>query len=223
MAKARRSYGELFIDKLSDLSKGKPELVGNFALSKALGWSEEKYTRIKKQLLDEGTIIAGRGRGGSVALAGDPDESLNVFISYSHADEKLKNELVKHLHPLKRMGLIDDWHDRKLEAGDNWDQTISVHLESADIILVLVSIDFINSKYAYDIELDRALELQAEDNTRVIPVILRSCMWQHTPFAKLQALPVDAKPVATWPDQDEALAQVAEGIRKVAVDLLESR
>ena len=223
MARVRRSYSELFVDKLTELSKGKLELVGNVALRNALEWSEDRYTRIKKQLLDERVIIAGRGRGGSVALAGDPGESLDVFISYSHVDEKLKEELVKHLQPLKRMGLIDEWHDRKLEAGDKWDQKISEHLEAADIILILVSIDFINSKYAYDIELDKALELQAENETRVIPIILRSCMWQHTPFAKLQALPVDGKPVATWPNQDEALAQVAEGIRKVAVDLLESR
>src|SRR5258708_7682501 len=81
-----------------------------------------------------------------------------VFISYSHADEKLKESFLKHLKPLERMNLISSWHDRKLLAGDDWGAEISQNLEKADVVLLLVSIDFINSKYCYDIELDRALE-----------------------------------------------------------------
>lgn len=150
-------------------------------------------------------------------------KSLKVFVSYSHADEKLKDAVLKHLKPLERMKLITEWHDRKLLAGDEWGEEINQNLESADIILILVSIDFINSKYCYDIELDRALERHAAGQCRVVPVILRGCLWQHAPFSKLQALPRDGMPATTWEDLDLALANVAEGIRLVAEDILASR
>jgi hypothetical protein len=82
--------------------------------------------------------------------------------------------------------------------------------------LLLVSIDFINSKYCYDIELEAAMERHSKGNAVVIPVILRSCFWHNTPFAKLQALPKDAKAISSWTDRDEALAAVAEGVRQIA-------
>ena len=121
------------------------------------------------------------------------------------------------------MNLIEEWHDRKLKAGEDWDRSISRNLESADIILLLVSIDFVNSKYCYDIELDKALELHDQRKAIVIPIILRNCLWQHTPFAKLQALPRDAKAVNAWADRDEALASIAEGIKSVAETVRQSR
>jgi hypothetical protein len=147
-------------------------------------------------------------------------KALRVFICYSHTDEDLRNSLVKHLEPLRRMGLIDTWHDRKIKPGDKWEEAISEHLEAADIIILLVSVDFINSKYCYDVELERALERDREEDAVVIPVILRSCLWSNTPFAKLQALPRDAKAVKSWQDIDEALTNVAEGVRTVAERLL---
>lgn len=217
MAKKRikRSYPEMFLDALKKASNGEQKLVPNGVLREKLGWEVDKYNRIKSQLLAENKIIVGKGFGGSVALD-TPDTKLNVFVSYSHADEILKEELLKHLTPLKRINLIDEWHDRKLKPGDEWDKSISENLKSADIVLLLVSIDFINSKYCYDIELEKALELHDSKNTTVIPVILRSCIWHYTPFAKLQALPKDARAVSAWPDRDEALANVAEGVRQVA-------
>lgn len=121
------------------------------------------------------------------------------------------------------MNLIADWHDRKIEAGDTWGQAISENLEKAEIVVLLVSIDFINSKYCYDIEMDAALDRQAEGLVTVIPVIARSCLWKSTRFAPFQALPTDGKAIATWPDRDEALSVVAEGIRKVAEGLLSKR
>jgi len=222
--RVRRSYRELFIDKLKELSGGEQKLLPNGAVRDALEWEEERYARIKAQLVDEKVILVGRGQGGTVGLADAPGESaLKVFISYSHADEALKDELLKHLSPLKRMNLIEEWHDRKLKVGEEWDRSISRNLESADIILLLVSIDFVNSKYCYDIELDKALELHDQKKAAVIPIILRNCLWQHTPFAKLQALPRDAKAVSAWSDRDEALASVAEGIKTVAETLRQSR
>src|SRR5688572_12330676 len=116
--RARRSYRELFIDKLKQLSGGEQKLVSNSEVRDALQWDEERYARIKSQLVDAGRILVGRGRGGTVGLADAPGGSaLKVFVSYSHSDETLKDELLNHLSPLKRMNLLEEWHDRKLKAG----------------------------------------------------------------------------------------------------------
>ncbi|RJG51139.1 toll/interleukin-1 receptor domain-containing protein [Sphingobium terrigena] len=135
----------------------------------------------------------------------------------------MKDELIKHLSPLKRLNLIDAWHDRKISAGDKWDVSISDALQSADIILLLVSIDFINSKYCYDIEMESALQRERVGDVVVIPVIARNCMWKTTEFARLQATPTDGKAIASWPDQDEALTTVAERVREVAERLMAER
>jgi hypothetical protein len=220
----RRSYAQLFLDTLTRMSGGEQKLIGNKTLRNALGWDEERYFRVRSELLTQGLVIAGRGKGGAVGLATVPGaHPLTLFISYSHADEEYKSELIKHLEPLKRLKLIAEWHDRKIKPGEEWGKSIDSNLDKADIVLLLVSIDFINSKYCYDIELERALERQALRAAEVIPIILRSCMWQHTPFAKLQALPKDARPVALWTNRDDALVNVAEGIRQVAEQLLSSK
>ena len=222
--RGRRTYAELFVAKLKEISGSEQGPVNNGTLRDQLKWDEELYARIKGQLVSEGQIVRSRGGpGGSVNLVGQKDQALKVFVSYSHVDEKLKDALVRHLKPLERMSLISGWHDRKLLAGDDWDAEISRNLEAADIVLLLVSIDFVNSKYCYDIELDRALERHAAGACRVVPVILRGCLWQHARFSKLQALPRDGKPATTWTDLDEALSTVAEGVRLVAEDILASR
>lgn len=219
--KGRRSYSQLFLDKLNELSGGAQQLIGNKTVRESLGWDEIRYNRIRSELLDQRKVIVGRGYGGTVSLASAPGtKALSVFISYSHADEDYRADLVKHLQPLQRLQLIESWHDRKIKAGDEWDKSISSNLEQADVILLLVSIDFINSGYCYDIELERAMERHAAGEAVVIPIILRSCMWQQTPFAKLQAVPKDARAIALWPDRDEALVSVAEAIRQVAEERL---
>ena len=220
----RRSFRDLFLEKLRELAGDEQKLIGNTSVREALGWDDDRYKRVKSQLLDEKLIVIGRGYGGTVGLASAPgSKALTLFISYSHADELLKNELLKHLAPLKRLKLIEAWHDRKLKAGDDIDHEISDNLEASDIALFLVSVDFINSQYCYDVELEKALELQAQGKLAVIPVILRSCLWQHTPLSKLLALPKDGKAVAAWVDRDEALADIAEGIRLKALEVLDNR
>ncbi len=219
----RRTYFDLFLDKLRELTE-EQELISNPALRDALGWDQNRYSRVRSQLVSDGRIIVGRGQGGSVGMAGGRDsQALRVFVSYSHADEKHKDAIVKHLKPLERMSLISEWHDRKLLAGDDWGSEINRNLDEADLVLLLISIDFINSKYCYDIEMDRALERHNAGNCRVVPVILRGCLWQHTPFSRLLALPRDGKPVTSWPDIDEGYTNVAEGIRAVADEILSSR
>ena len=220
-ARKRRTDKELFVDKLGSVSGGKLSPVSNQALRKALGWEPVKYERIRKDLITQAQILPAKGFGGSVKLAALPSKKkLNLFVSYCHADEEVKLELLKHLEPLRKLELLDTWSDRQIKAGEDWGHKISGNLEKADIIVLVVSIDFINSTYCYDIELARALERHAAKEALVIPVIARSCMWYITPFAKIQALPKDAKPLALWPNLDDALSKVAESIQETAMSIL---
>jgi len=225
--RTKRTFRQIFVDGLKDLSEGEQRLIANQALREYLGWEEALYRRIKGELVGEREIIVGRGRGGSVGLASAPGEAppkaLQIFISYSHQDEGLKDELVKHLSPLKRLNLVDAWHDRKISAGDKWDTAIADALKGADIVLLLVSIDFINSRYCYDIEMESALERERKGEVVVIPVIARNCMWKTTEFARLQATPTDGKAISSWDDRDEALTIVAERVREVAERLIAER
>ena len=144
---------------------------------------------------------------------------IDVFYSYSHKDEILRERLETHLKLLKRQGIINDWHDRRISAGTEWEGQINQYLESAQIILLLISVDFLASDYCYDKEMRRALERHETGEARVIPIILRSVDLTGVPFSKLQALPRDAKPVDTWPNQDAAFTNIAQGIRQVALEL----
>ncbi|MCI0691348.1 TIR domain-containing protein [candidate division KSB1 bacterium] len=144
---------------------------------------------------------------------------VRLFISYTHKDERQRNELEIHLKLLQRQGLIETWHDRKIEAGEEWKRKIDNNLERADIILLLVSADFIASDYCYEIEMKRALERHEKDEARVIPVIVRDCNWHKAPFAKLQALPKAGKAVKKWADKDSAWRNVAEGIERVVEEI----
>jgi TIR domain len=139
-----------------------------------------------------------------------------VFISYAHADETFREQLDKQLSILKRAGIVEIWHDRRLVAGEEWDHGIKAELEHANIILLLVSPDFIASDYINDVEIARAMERHESGSACVIPVILRHCAWNLTTFAKLQALPKNAKPVAKWADMDEALLDIVNGIKRSA-------
>jgi internalin A len=143
-------------------------------------------------------------------------EAVRVLISYSHRDDNLRNELQTHLKLLQRQGIIDAWDDRQIDAGDEWKRKIDDNLERADIILLLVSADFIASDYCYEIEGKRALERHDNNEACVIPVIVRDVNWSGAPFAKLQALPKDGKAVALWPDKDTAWRNVSEGIQRAA-------
>lgn len=138
----------------------------------------------------------------------------SLFFSYTHKDEVLRDELETHLTLLRRQGHIDVWHDRRINAGDDVDETISAYLNSADIILLLVSADFISSNYCYSREMARALERHDAGEARVIPVILRPCDWHTAPFGKLLAAPKDGRAVTAWPDKDEAFTDVAKQVRQ---------
>jgi hypothetical protein len=144
---------------------------------------------------------------------------VKVFSSYSHKDEALRGRLGAHLAALVRQGLIEDWHDRRIDAGTEWERRIHARLESSRIILLLISSDFFASRYCYDLEMTRALRRHEAGEARVIPVILRPSDWQSSPFGKLQALPGNGKPVTSWRNRDAAFEDVTRGIRGVAEEL----
>lgn len=150
-------------------------------------------------------------------------EAVRVFYSYSHKDEQLRNDLETHLKLLHRQGLIDAWDDRQIEADEEWKDKIDENLERADIILLLISPDFIASDYCYEKEMKRALEKHEDGSARVIPVILRTCNWHKATFGKLQGLPKDGKPITTWGDRDTAWADAASGIERVVETIRKSR
>lgn len=138
---------------------------------------------------------------------------VEVFVSYAHADERLRKKLGRQLSVLEQEGIVAFWHDRMIGAGTEWAGAIDKRLDSARVVLLLVSPDFIDSKYCRDVELKRALQRHERREALVVPIILRPVSFKNMPFAKLQALPKDAKPVVTWSNVDSAFVDVTDGLR----------
>jgi len=145
---------------------------------------------------------------------------IEVFCCYTHKDQALFLELKAHLMPLQREGLITLWADTDIRAGEEWEKEIHSHLNTAQIILLLISPDFLASEYCFSIEMQRAMRRHEQGEACVIPIILRPVSWQKQLFAKLQALPTDAVPITSgkWRNQDEAFLAVTEGIRGVVAE-----
>jgi tetratricopeptide (TPR) repeat protein len=144
---------------------------------------------------------------------------LKVFISYAHADEAYRKTLAKHLSALEAEGLIVIWHDRKITGGREWAGAIDDALRSADIVLLLISADFLASDYCNDIELTEAIRRHDAAQTRVVPVILRSCDWEHSRFARFNALPPEGVPVVEAEHPDQRFVAVAKGLRAIVAEL----
>ena len=146
---------------------------------------------------------------------------IKTFFCYAHEDKKLLEKLRKQLKPLEREGLIEMWYDGDISAGTEWEPVIGERLNTAEIILLLVSPDFIDSDYCYRIEMIQAVGRHECGEACVIPIILRPIYWQKAPFGKLQALPKDGKPVVgpSWHNQEEALFNIQEGIRAVVEEM----
>lgn len=145
--------------------------------------------------------------------------AVDIFVCYAHKDRKSLEKLETHLKPMQYYGLIKVWQDRDISAGTEWEPEIMKKLEMAQIILLLVSPEFMASEYCYGVEMKRALEKHDREEAYVIPIILRPCLWRISPLSKLQALPRNGKPIIGpgWHNQDEAFSDVAEGI----IELLE--
>ncbi|MXY14404.1 MAG: toll/interleukin-1 receptor domain-containing protein [Proteobacteria bacterium] len=142
-----------------------------------------------------------------------------VVFSYSHVDEQLRNELEKHLSPLKRLGRIETWHDRRIVPGEEFDSEIDQHFAEADIVLLLVSPDFIASDYCYEIEMTNSIQRHECGEATVIPVILRPCAWKQLPFGKLLAATPGGKAIVTYTNIDDGFVEVVNAVTRALDEL----
>ena len=154
------------------------------------------------------------------------DIKVKVFFSYSHEDESLRDELAKHLKSLERQNKIEPWHDRKIAPGTDWRKELESQLNSADIILLLVSPSFVHSDFCYCTELEQARKRHDVGEARIIPIFLRPLdleALEGTPLQTLQGLPEPSKPITKWDNRDEAYVEVARGIRAVVKEIQQEK
>lgn len=146
-------------------------------------------------------------------------DSVKLYYSYSHRDESLRNEFETHLKILERQSLIASWNDRNILPGEIWTDQVDENIETADIIVFLISADFLASGYCDGAEVRRAIQRHEEGGARVVPVILRSTNWASSPFGQLPVLPKDGQPITLWSDRDSAWNNVSNGIEALANSL----
>lgn len=152
-----------------------------------------------------------------------PPKPTQIFYSYSDKDEILREQLEKHLVSLRLAGTIIDWHERRIDAGKEWQEEIDKHLRTADIILLLITAEFLNSTYQRDGEMQLIIQRYEAREVKVVPVILRACDWEGMPFGPnrtlgdLKALPNRTQPVisSNRTDPDEAFSVIAKAIKEM--------
>jgi hypothetical protein len=149
--------------------------------------------------------------------------ALEIFISYSHRDKKFRRELEIRLINLRHQQDITAWHDGEISPGTEWKQQVMEHLHTAQIILLLVSPDYMASDFCYGVEMTQAIARHDANQSHVIPIILRPTDFRGAPFAKLKLLPTDGKPITEWPTRDKAFQDIALGIWAVVDDLIKKR
>ncbi|HWB07453.1 MAG TPA: COR domain-containing protein, partial [Verrucomicrobiales bacterium] len=140
-----------------------------------------------------------------------------VFISYSHKDERLKDELEMRMKVFQAAGLVGQvWTDRMLEAGELWDSRIKDEVTRADVVVLLLSNAALTSNYIRTIEMKTALDRHREGKAKVVPILLERCNWElFEELSSIQALPRDAKPVREWKPQNAGWYRVTEGLKAV--------
>ena len=144
-----------------------------------------------------------------------PVKQKNVFLSYAKEDEEWQKRLRVHLAPLRRNNRINDWSEAEILPGSTMSEEVKTQLHHADIILLLVSPDFIASDKLWETDVKIAMERHSKEEAIVVPIILKPCQWKEMPFGNLKPLPVNGLPVTSWGEIDKAFYEVAEGIRKV--------
>jgi len=143
--------------------------------------------------------------------------AVKAFISYSHKDDAALDRLHTHLASLRREGRIEAWFDRDILAGSELDDEIAEQLESSELILLLVSPDFLASDYCVEREMERALERHRTGDARVVPIVIEPCDWASasSPLRQLKALPRDGKPVSEWTNENNAYLDVVKELRRI--------
>ena len=149
-------------------------------------------------------------------------ENINIFIAYAAEDLPILEELKVHLSVLERLNMVDQiWYNGMVEAGENWEERVLDALHNADIILILVSADFIASDFAYNQEMLQAIKLHEEGKVTSLPIIVRPCIWEPTPFSRLQVLPKNKRPISSkdWKHEDEPYVEIVEAVEKAIVSI----
>ena len=136
-----------------------------------------------------------------------------VFYSYAHEDRELRDKLSAFLAPLVQNNKLVEWYDRKVKPGADWAHEINDRLDTADLILLLVSGDFLASEYCFGVEVDKALARLKQGEAEVVPILLKPCLFDESRFSELQFLPRDAKPITSSAAPDDAFVEVAKEIR----------
>src|SRR6266700_4339770 len=147
-------------------------------------------------------------------------KALKIFFSYAHEDKDLRDTLAKQLSSLKKQGLITSWHDGEISPGSEWQSVIEKYLHLSDIILLLISPDFIASDHFYSVELRQVMDRHERGEARIIPILLRPTDFKGLPFAKLQYLPANGRAVTLWKNKDSAFLNIVEGVRKVVEEFV---
>ncbi len=220
--KAATQLAAAFYRAVADGSSVQTAFDQALAVAAMLGLGEQDKPKLWVRAgADAGrTLLSGARPAAEVARPAAPlavavprSGPLDVFISYAPADAPLREDLAKHAAILERQSLVRTWYDGKIVAGQDWAATITARLEAAQVILLLVSSDFIASSFCYGFEMKRALERDARGEAVVIPILLRPCDLEGAPFMRLGALPSDRKPVMNWSAPDDAWTDVVQGIR----------
>lgn len=151
----------------------------------------------------------------------DRPNNLNVYLLYAPEDENLKHELEQHLDFLQRQGHIDLWHEGKILAGTHKTEVQREYMSKAHIIMLLISSNFLYSDCFNEFEEDirAALQRQKKGNARVIPVILRDCLWKMDILKDLKPLPYDGNSIFSKANRDKAFLEIAMEVRAIARDL----
>jgi formylglycine-generating enzyme required for sulfatase activity len=127
----------------------------------------------------------------------------SIFISYSHADEEWKDRVVKQLRVLESEGHFDVWEDRQIAVGEDWYPEIEKALTNASVAILLISADFLTSRFIKGEEVPRLLKRRAEEELRVIPLILKPCAWKRISWLKgIQVHPKDGHPLSGGSDHE---------------------
>lgn len=185
------------------------------------GLIEEFEYRIDDLVIQEGitdSFLRDRLKKLDETVVGRKERMKKLFISYSHKDEEFKDELVTMLAGLQRQGIIEPWQDRQIEAGTEWLKVIEKAMEDCNIAVLLISSDFIASPFIQDKELARLFQRRLTQGLRVIPIIVRPCLWQQEPVIKdLQVVPKDGKAVIRFSkengDRDQVWAEISNILR----------
>lgn len=148
------------------------------------------------------------------------EKEIKIYMAYarSNDDEEFVRQFKKMLKQLGRLPKVTCF-DIGISAGTEWRKKKQGQLETADIILLLVSWTFLDSDYCVSTELGQAIESHKSGRSRVIPIILQKCPWEDTQLNDLEPLPKDGPPFEEWPSWAQALNNTYEGIKQVIKEL----